>query len=62
MDETLSEAVEELVVGNTPEQDPAKRDFTTHELLQDLSGDDRANTTTPPLWNPSLRSGITIDE
>ena len=52
MDETLSEAGEEMDVGNTPDQDPAERDFTTHELLQDLSGDDWVNTATPPLGSP----------
>ena len=52
MDETLSEAGEEMEVGNTPDQDPAERDFTTHELLQDLSGDDWANKATPPLRSP----------
>ena len=35
-DETLSEAGEEMEVGNTPEQNPAERDFTTQELLLDL--------------------------
>ena len=49
MDETLSAAEEEMEMGNTPEQNPAERDFTTQELLQDLSGDDWANTATPPL-------------
>ena len=49
MDETLSEAGEEMEVGNTPEQKPAEKDFTTQELLQDLSGDNWANTATPPL-------------
>ena len=52
MDENLSEAGEEMEVGNTPEQDPAERDFTTQELLQDLSGDNWANTATPPLGSP----------
>ena len=52
MDETLSEAGEEMEVGNTPDQDPAERDFTTHELLQELSGDDWANKATPPLESP----------
>ena len=52
MDETLSEAGEEMEVGNTPEQDPAERDFITKELLQDLNGDDWANTATPPLGSP----------
>ena len=51
MDETLSEAGEEMEVGNTPEQNPAERNLTTQELLQDLSGDDWANTATPP-WGP----------
>ena len=40
VDETLSEAGEEMGVENTPEQNPAERDFTTQKLLQDLSGDD----------------------
>ena len=40
MDETLSEAGEEIEVGNTPEQNSAERDFTTKEMMQDLSGDD----------------------
>ena len=52
MDETLSEAGEEMEVGNTPNQDPAERDFPTQELLQDLSGDDWANTATPHLGSP----------
>ena len=52
MDETLSEAEEEMEVGNTPDQDPAERDFTTHELLHNLSGDDWANTATPSLGSP----------
>ena len=51
-DETLSEAGEETEVGNTSEPDPAERDFTTQELLQDLSGDDWENTATPPLGSP----------
>ena len=49
MDETLSEAGEEMEVGNTPEPKPAEKDFTTQELLQDLSEDDWANTATPRL-------------
>ena len=35
--------------GNTPEPKPAEMDFTAQELLQDLSGDDWADTATPPL-------------
>ena len=35
---TLSEAGEEMEVGNSPEQKPVERDFTTQELPQDLSG------------------------
>ena len=52
MDENLSEAGEEMEVENTPEQNPAERDFTTQELLQDLSRDNWANTATPPLGAP----------
>ena len=52
MDETLSEAGEEMEVGNTPEQNPAEKDFTTQELLQDLSGNDWANKATLPLGSP----------
>ena len=49
MDETLSETGEEMEVGNTPEPKPAEVDFTAQELLQDLSGDDWADSATPPL-------------
>ena len=49
MDETLREAGEEMEMGNTPEPQPAEKDFTTQELLQDLSEDYWANTATPPL-------------
>ena len=49
VDVTLSEAGEEMEVGNTPDQGAAERDFTTQGLLQDLSGDDWANTSIPPL-------------
>ena len=52
MDETLSEAGEEMEVGNTLDQGTAERDFTTPDLLQDLSGDYWANTATPPLGSP----------
>ena len=49
MDETLSEAGEEMKVGNTPALKPAEEDFTTQKMLQDMSEDDWANTFTPPL-------------
>ena len=52
MDEILSESVEEMEVGNTPDEGAAKWDFspgTTRELLQHLSWDDWANTVTP-VW------------
>ena len=49
MDETISETGEEMEVGYTPEPKPAEEDFTAHELLQDLSRDDWADTATPPL-------------
>ena len=49
MDETLSEAGEDMEVGNTPEQKPSEEEFTTQELLKDLSGENWADTPTPPL-------------
>ena len=49
MDETLSEAGEDIEVGNTPEQKPSEEEFTTQELLKDLSGENWADTPTPPL-------------
>ena len=49
MDETLSEVGEEMEVGNTPEPKPAEEEFTTQELLKDLSGEYWADTATPPL-------------
>ena len=49
MDETLSEAGEEMEVGNTPEPKTAEEEFTTQELLKDLSGENWADTATPPL-------------
>ena len=59
MDETLSEAGEEMEVGNTPEPKPAEEDFTAQELLKDLSGDDWADTATPPL-NSSTRKNLEL--
>ena len=44
-----------MEVGTTPDGGATNRDFspgTTRELLQDLSGDDWANTATPPLGSP----------
>ena len=49
MDETLSEAGEDMEVGNTPEQKPSEEEFTTQKLLKDLSGENWADTPTPPL-------------
>ena len=48
-DETISETGEEMDVGNTPEPKPAELDFTAQELLRDLTGDDWADSATPPL-------------
>ena len=56
MDEILSETGEEMEVGNTPEPKPAEVDFTAQELLQDLSGDDWADTATPPLTSSPVRT------
>ena len=55
MDETLSEAREETEVGNTPDRGAKNGEFSriiTRELLQELSGDDWANTATTPLGSP----------
>ena len=60
MNETLSEAGEEMDVGNTPKQDPAEKDFTTQELLQELGGDDWASTATPPLGSPRKDLGLPL--
>ena len=49
MDETLSEAGEDMEVGNTPEPKPSEEEFTTQELLKDLSGENWTDTPTPPL-------------
>ena len=59
MDETLSEAGEEMEIGNTPEPKPAEEGFTTQELLKDLSGNDWADTATPPL-NSSPRKNLEL--
>ena len=60
MDETLSEAGEEMEVGNTPEPKPAEEDFTTQELLKDLSGEDWGDTATPPLTTSSPRKNLEL--
>ena len=55
IDETLSEAGEEIELGATPNDEVVSGNFspgTTRELLQDLSGDDWADTATPPLGSP----------
>ena len=59
MDETISETGEEMEIGNTPEPKTAEEDFTTQELLKDLSGDDWADTATPPL-NSSPRKNLEL--
>ena len=51
MNETLSDAGEEMEVGNTPDGGATNREFSpgaTRELLQELSGDDWESTATPP--------------
>ena len=49
MDETLSEAGEDMEVENTPEPKPSEEEFATQELLKDLSGENWADTATQPL-------------
>ena len=59
MDETLSEAGEDMEVGNTPEPKPSGEEFTTQELLKDLSEENWADTATPPL-TPSPRKNLEL--
>ena len=59
MDETLSEAGEDMEVGNTPEQRPSGEELTTQELLKDLSEENWADTATPPL-TPSPRKNLEL--
>ena len=49
MDETLSEAGEDMEVGHTPEPKTSGEELTTQELLKDLSEENWADTATPPL-------------
>ena len=53
MDETPGEDME---VGNTPEPKPSEEEFTTQELLKDLSGENWADTATPPLTSISRKN------
>ena len=59
MDETLSEAGEDMEVGNTPEPRPLGEELTTQELLKDLSEENWADTATPPL-TPSPRENLEL--
>ena len=59
MDETLSEAGEDVEVGNTPEPRPSGEEITTQELLKDLSEENWADTATPPL-TPSPRKNLEL--
>ena len=59
MDETLSEAGEDMEVGNTPEPGPSGEELTTQELLKDLSEENWADTATPPLI-PSPRKDLEL--
>ena len=59
MDEILSEAGEDMEVGNTPEPKPSGEEFTTQDLLKDLSEENWADTATPPL-TPSPRKNLEL--
>ena len=48
-----------MEVGNTPEPKQAEEDFSAQELLKDLSGEDWADTATPPL-NSSPRKNLEL--
>ena len=58
-DETLSEAGEDMEVGNTPEPKPSGEELTTQELLKDLSEENWADTATP-LLTPSPRKNLEL--
>ena len=64
MDETLSESEENMNIGANPTEEIVSVNYspgTTHELLQNLSGEDWADTATPlsgsPLKNQQLELG-----
>ena len=59
MDETLSEAGEDMEVGNKPEPRPSGEELTTQELLKDLSEENWADTATPHL-TPSFRKNLEL--
>ena len=59
VDETLSEAGEDMEVGNTPEPKSSGEELTTQELLKDLSEENWADTATPPL-TPSPRKNLEL--
>ena len=59
MYESFSEAGEDMEVGNTPEPKPSGEEFTTQELLKDLSEENCADTATPPL-TPSHRKNLEL--
>ena len=59
MDETLSELGEDMEVVNTPEPKPSEEEFTTQELLKDLSEENWAETATPSLTS-SLRKNLEL--
>ena len=59
MDETLSEAGEDMEVGNTPEPKQSREAFTIQELLKDLGEENWADTATPRL-TPSPRKNLDL--
>ena len=59
MDVTLSEAGEDMEVGNTPEPKSSGEELTTQELLKDLSEENWEDTATPPL-TPSPRKNLEL--
>ena len=59
MDETLSEAGEDMEVGNTPEPRQSGEELITQELLKDLSEENWADTATPPL-SPSPQKNLEL--
>ena len=55
VEEVLSEPEEDMDIGATPAKEIVPGNYspgTTWEMIQDLSGEERANTATPPLGSP----------
>ena len=62
VEEVLSEPEEDMDIGATPAKEIVPGNYspgTTWEMIQDLSGEERANTATPPLGSPRKKLRFT---